>query len=271
MPVDKFGRMSDAKTRDTGVSLTYINNNYVRSDGGTTVSGSIDMRGNTLYNLADPVNPQYVATKEYADNNRSHIIAAHASYSGPLIMNEHQFTFGGNELHNPVTVFLVPQSGRIRKIKMKIPSNKNGLEDRLIERNKIDTRFASYGFFSFIRIRDGEYDVIGIIRCQEVYKTYYQGIMVRGPNPEDREPFIVKFAYDFCFEDDLAINPLLPGEEGDGNEYVREGDILNIRTNINLEYPPTLSYSPYSGEDAYTGNTFYCTFLIELDPLYMTF
>ena len=31
MPVDKFG--SDTKTRDTGVSLTYINNNYIRSDG----------------------------------------------------------------------------------------------------------------------------------------------------------------------------------------------------------------------------------------------
>ena len=29
MPVDKFGRMSDTKTRDTGVSLTYINNNYM--------------------------------------------------------------------------------------------------------------------------------------------------------------------------------------------------------------------------------------------------
>ena len=67
MPVDKFGRMSDAKTRDTGVSLTYINNNYIRSDGGTPVSGSIDMRGNTLYNLADPVNPQDVATKQYVD------------------------------------------------------------------------------------------------------------------------------------------------------------------------------------------------------------
>ena len=25
MPVDKFGRMSDTKTKDTGVSLTYIN------------------------------------------------------------------------------------------------------------------------------------------------------------------------------------------------------------------------------------------------------
>ena len=71
MPVDKFGRISDAKTRDTGVSLTYINNNYIRSDGGTPVSGSINMNGNTLYNLADPVNPQDVVTKEYADNNRT--------------------------------------------------------------------------------------------------------------------------------------------------------------------------------------------------------
>ena len=67
MPVDKFGRMSNAKTKDTGVSLTYINNNYIRRDGGTPVSGSIDMRGNSLYNLSDPVNPQDVAMKKYAD------------------------------------------------------------------------------------------------------------------------------------------------------------------------------------------------------------
>ena len=68
MPVDKFGRMSDTKTKDTGVSLTYINNNYIRSDGGTPVTGSIDMNGNTLYNVPNPVNPQDVATKEYTDN-----------------------------------------------------------------------------------------------------------------------------------------------------------------------------------------------------------
>ena len=67
MPVDKFGRMSDTKTKDTGVSLTYINNNYVRSDGETPLTGSLDMRGNTIYNVANPVNPQDVATKEYAD------------------------------------------------------------------------------------------------------------------------------------------------------------------------------------------------------------
>ena len=70
MPVDKFGRMSDTKTKDTGVSLTYINNNYVRSDGGTALTGSLDMRGNTIYNVADPVNPQDVVTKVYVDNTK---------------------------------------------------------------------------------------------------------------------------------------------------------------------------------------------------------
>ena len=44
MPVDKFGRMSDTKTKDTGVSLTYINNNYMRSDSTTPVTGSINMK-----------------------------------------------------------------------------------------------------------------------------------------------------------------------------------------------------------------------------------
>ena len=70
MSVDKFGRMSDTKTKDIGVSLTYINNNYIRTDGSNTVTGSIDMKGNTLYNVADPVNPQDVVTKVYVDNTK---------------------------------------------------------------------------------------------------------------------------------------------------------------------------------------------------------
>ena len=76
----------------------------------------------------------------------------------------------------------------------------------------------------------------------------------------------MRYLYDFCFEDDLPIRPLPLGEEGDGYEYVREGDILNILTNINLEYPPKLSYKPYYNKEAYIGNTYHCTFLIELDP-----
>ena len=68
MPVDKFGRLSDAKTRNTGVSLNYINNDYILNDESTPVSGSLNINGNTLYNVPNTVNPQDVATKEYADN-----------------------------------------------------------------------------------------------------------------------------------------------------------------------------------------------------------
>ena len=95
MPVDKFGRMSDAKTRDTGVSLTYINNNYIRSDGGTPVSGSIDMRGNTLYNVSDPENRQDVATKQYVDTSNKAFIFGNGRY-----MASGEVSMGGRRLNN---------------------------------------------------------------------------------------------------------------------------------------------------------------------------
>ena len=131
MSVDKFGRMSDTKTKDTGVSLTYINNNYVRSDGGTAITGSLDMRGNTIYNVADPVNPQDVVTKVYVDRGvgGKHLIAVHARYCGPLKKGEYQFKFSGanfenceeiigeyEDLKGSITGFVMPHSGHIKKI-----------------------------------------------------------------------------------------------------------------------------------------------------------
>ena len=95
MPVDKFGRMSDTKTRDTGVLLTYINNNYIRSDGGTPISGSINMNGNTLYNVSDPVNPQDVATKEYADTTNKAFVLFEGKY---LAVGD--LSMGGRRLNN---------------------------------------------------------------------------------------------------------------------------------------------------------------------------
>ena len=130
MPVDKFGRMSDTKTRDTGVSLTYINNNYIRSDGTTPVSGTIDMRGNTLYNVSDPVNPQDVATKEYADK-KTNIIAVSANYCGDLFYGAYQFAFGGNACKE--SGFLIPHPGHIEKIKVRLVG---GDEFRYIERGE---------------------------------------------------------------------------------------------------------------------------------------
>ena len=94
MPVDKFGRMSDVKTRDTGVSLTNINNNYIRSDGGTPVSGSIN-NNNTLYNVSDPVNPQDVATKEYADTTNKAFVLFEGKY---LAIGD--LSMGGRRLNN---------------------------------------------------------------------------------------------------------------------------------------------------------------------------
>ena len=91
MPVDKFGRMSDLKTKDTGVSLTYINNNYVRSDGETPLTGSLNMRGNTLYNVADPVNPQDVVTKVYVDNTKGSGVIGRKTKDGVSIKENMDF------------------------------------------------------------------------------------------------------------------------------------------------------------------------------------
>ena len=143
MPVDKFGRMSDAKTRDTGVSLTYINNNYIRSDGTTPVSGSIDMRGNTLYNVSDPVNPQDVATKEYADI-KTNIIAVSTNYCGDLFYGTHQFAFGGNACKE--SGFLMPHPGRIKKIKVRLVG---GIHADYIERGEEDPIGSSFWVIYF--------------------------------------------------------------------------------------------------------------------------
>ena len=102
MPVDKFGRMSDTKTRDTAVSLTYINDNYIRSDGNTPVSGSINMNGNTLYNVSDSVNPQDVATKEYTDTTYKAFVLFEGKYLavGDLSMGGRQLNDVGIPIEN---------------------------------------------------------------------------------------------------------------------------------------------------------------------------
>ena len=70
MPVDKFGRSGKSNSVITeGVSLSYIGNNFLRSDGTNTANGSINMTGNTLTNVSNPVNAQDIATKNYVEQN----------------------------------------------------------------------------------------------------------------------------------------------------------------------------------------------------------
>jgi len=73
MPVDKFGR---AEYRETSLiedapvsSVEGINETFLRRDGRNIVIGTIDMTGNTLINLRNPVLNHDVATKIYVDES----------------------------------------------------------------------------------------------------------------------------------------------------------------------------------------------------------
>ena len=137
MPVDKFGRMSDAKTRDTGVSLTFINYNYIRSDGGTPVSGSINMNGYTLYNVSNPVNPQDVATKEYADQvgGGSPFLKENGNYKAT-----HTINMAYNKLVNlqkPIELYDAATKDYVDYVKTILNESLNTIDKRL---NTIDER-----------------------------------------------------------------------------------------------------------------------------------
>ena len=200
MPVDKFGRMSDTKTKDTGVSLTYINNNYIRSDGTTPVSGSIDMRGNTLYNVPDPVNPQDVATKEYADK-KTNTISVSTHYYGSLIKDKYQFTFGENDTYPALAGFLIPHSGRIKKIVSRVEGIilvTGSLFSLFLTKKeeRTQTRLADY-------VLELGRDIIN----NEERRVLPGGLIVGNP-----------WRKKFYFDNDLENYPL------------SEGDLINIRT-----------------------------------------
>ena len=57
MSVDKFGRRGIEDKSD--VSLSFINKTFLRRDGGNTVTGSIDVGGNTFHNVDIPRSVSY--------------------------------------------------------------------------------------------------------------------------------------------------------------------------------------------------------------------
>ena len=242
---------------------------FLKENGNYQASTSINMNFNKLLNLQKPTEPYDAATKDYVDyvekeikeklEKRGHLIAVYANYTGPLIPDKFQFSFGGNEAKNSVTGFLIPQSGRIKKIKMRTPINKESFNKKVIEKNKLNSDFRN-GFFEFTikKVVDGIYNTIGKIHCKEAYNLYEYD----EEGNKKWFPF-----YDFCFDDPLPLGEKEWAE-------VEEGDILNIRTIINSEF----DFPPYSDKldsdafslykkDPHIGNTYLVTFLIELDPL----
>ena len=92
---------------------------FFKENGNYQPTHAINMAFIKLLNLSTPSEPYEAATEEYVD--KSHIIAVHANYHGRLRKGEYQFAFGGIAIDpNGSTGFLVPQSGRIKKIKAKV-------------------------------------------------------------------------------------------------------------------------------------------------------
>ena len=104
--------------------------------------------------------------------------------------------------------------------------------------------------------------LIGIIRCREAYKLY-----CKKPDSDEKNEKKFFFSYDFCFDDDLPID----------RPKVKEGDIINIKTMIDLECPRIrdvnfpvlwdLDKQPEIGNFPIFEHKYLVTILIELDPL----
>jgi len=81
MPVDKFGRHEH--TNDT---TTQMNDTFLRRDGQNTAIGTINMTGNTLTNVSNPVHDYDAANKIYVDENAG-ISKTGDTMSGNLILS----------------------------------------------------------------------------------------------------------------------------------------------------------------------------------------
>ena len=176
MPVDKFGRMSDTKTTDSGVSLTYINNNYVCSDGGTPLTGSLDMKGNIIYNVAEPVNPQDVVTKVYVDNIKGSGVIGRKI--GDAVSIKENMDFMGKQkiknLPGPVNnhdaatkeyvdtkteLGNIDMEGKFTVLNVKTPINDNHIADKkYVDDNTAFFVFRNNEYYAkgSINLRDGE-------------------------------------------------------------------------------------------------------------------
>ena len=135
---------------------------------------------------------------------------------------------------------------------MKTSITKSVFEDVVTKKNRADVDFIGKGFFAFtkhfyhIKNKENYALIMGTILCYDAYKLYVKG------NPDSfplKDEFV---SYDFCFDDDLPIPP--------GDEFLKEGDIFNILSLIDLDL------TKYGLDDP-NATTFLATILIELDPL----
>ena len=87
--VDKFGRSAHKRTQNIsaeGASLSYINDNFIRNNGSTQMTGTLNMGNNKISNVHDPVDSQDVVTKNYIEN-QGHVLKSGDTMIGDLNMS----------------------------------------------------------------------------------------------------------------------------------------------------------------------------------------
>ena len=196
MPVDKFGRMSDTKTKDTGVSLIYINNNYVRSDGGTPLTGSLDMRGNTIYNVYDPVNPQDVVTKVYVDNTKGSGVIGR-KIGGAVSIKENLDFIGKQKIKN--------------------------LADPVDEKDAVTKEYVDTTTIPFLKLDQTKYNTKGDIDMRGLYTVYN----VKKPNNDSH--IVDKKYVDEMDNLKSAFTLINGGYEARGSLYMRKNKLGGLR------------------------------------------
>ena len=166
-------KMSDAVTKkyvddliaDNVGNISRGGSPLLKENGNYQAMHPINMAFKKLLNLSTPSEPFEAATKDYVDSIKTthpHIIAVHTHYRSPLCEGEYQFIFGGNVSHKLDTGILVPQSGPIKKIRIKI-SNDDG-------KNYMGSSIIKGSISTIIAIRDmGEVSNLLTYECTSTH------------------------------------------------------------------------------------------------------
>jgi len=98
MPVDKFGHTDSGSMQRViagGVTLTQVNNTFVRRDGTNAFTGNLDIGGNSIEGLSmtyTPTEDNHLTTKRYVDrrvalNATRDYVSSMKVYPGNLVRN----------------------------------------------------------------------------------------------------------------------------------------------------------------------------------------
>lgn len=111
MPVDIFGHTyvgSSQRIVSGGVTLSQINNTFLRRDGANTAIGDINLESHKLINVKDPTSVHDAATKSYVDTEKVSKSGDNISGDIIILLNDDPLrTFGVSDINNGQSVSLL--------------------------------------------------------------------------------------------------------------------------------------------------------------------